>query len=149
VSLRSVLAKRGAKAIIYRPLSILVQIVGLYLILHTWNFTLPLLGIDVFVLLLYYGYDIAWERWVMSRGRRTSLRVILEKRGAKAILYRPLSILVQIGGLYLLTDKASFVLPLLGIDVIITCLYFGYDFAWERWVMKAGAAGMPVTEKPV
>ena len=134
-SLRGILLRRGAKAVLYRPLSVGIQILGLFLILHTANYTLPLLGIDVVVTLLYYAYDFGWEKWVMGKMLHPTLLGVLERRGAKAIIYRPLSIFVQIYGLYLLTNKLAFVYPLLGIDVIITLLYFGYDAAWEKWVM--------------
>lgn len=135
MTLRSILLKRGVKAIVYRPLSVLVQIAGLGLITGTWKFTLPLLGIDVIITGLYYLYDVCWEKWVIHLDEKSRLAVVLLKRGAKAIVYRPLSIFVQIVGLGLLTQTWSFVYPLLGIDVIVFTLYYLYDVSWERWVM--------------
>lgn len=126
--------KRGVKALLYRPLSIVVQIVGLALITGTWKWTLPLLGVDVIITGLYYGYDFGWEKWVTGATKKTSMVTFLLKRGVKAVVYRPISIFVQIVGIGLLTGEWSFVFPLLSIDVVVLCLYYLYDMGWEKWV---------------
>jgi 4-hydroxybenzoate polyprenyltransferase len=88
VAVRDFLLKRGVKALIYRPLSILVQIIGLGFLTGTWKWSLGVLGINVIVLFLYYGYDTLWERFVTPVSLRDKVKWTLKSRPKEGLLPR-------------------------------------------------------------